>query len=81
MRLFVAAAVFCVAYPATRELPPFHKVDSASPVQALLSKAEIADLIEDAAYKHKLPEAFVRSIVAAESAFQSNAVSPKGAAA
>src|SRR5207302_11418147 len=41
--------------------------------------AEISVLIEDAARKHKLPEAFVKSIVAAESAFQSNAVSPKGA--
>src|SRR6266576_1095458 len=79
MKLFVAVAVFCVVYPASRELPPFHKLDSAAPVEALLSKAEIADLIEDAARKHKLPEAFVKSIVAAESAFHSDAVSPKGA--
>jgi soluble lytic murein transglycosylase-like protein len=79
MRLFVIAVFFCFAHPATPEIPPFHKLDSAPPDQTLLSKAEIADLIEDAARKHKLPQAFVKSIVAAESAFQSNVVSPRGA--
>jgi soluble lytic murein transglycosylase-like protein len=45
----------------------------------MLSRAEVSALIGDAARKHKLPPAFVTSIVAAESAFQSDAVSPKGA--
>lgn len=79
MRLFVAAVAFCVAYPAMREFPPFFKLDSAVPAAALLSRAEIGALIGDAARKHKLPPEFVTSIVAAESAFQSDAVSPKGA--
>ena len=45
----------------------------------LLSHAEVRTLIESAAQRHKLPAAFVKSIVAAESAFRSDAVSPKGA--
>ena len=44
-----------------------------------LSRAEVAELIETAAAKHKLPPEFVQSIVAAESAFRSDAVSDKGA--
>jgi soluble lytic murein transglycosylase-like protein len=79
MRLFVLAAIFCIAYPATREFPPVHKLYNSAPAQGLLSRAEIGALIGDAARKHRLPEAFVKSIVAAESAFQSNAVSAKGA--
>ena len=79
MKLFGVAIVFCVACPATREIPPFHKLDGVIQKQVLLSRAEIGDLISDAAQKHNLPAAFVKSIVAAESAFQSDAVSPKGA--
>ena len=45
----------------------------------LLSREEVGELIETAAAKHNLPPAFVRSIVAAESAFRSDAVSSKGA--
>ena len=45
----------------------------------LLSREEVGELIETAAAKHKLPPEFVRSIVAAESAFRSDAVSSKGA--
>jgi soluble lytic murein transglycosylase-like protein len=37
------------------------------------------ELIADAAAKHKVPSAFVASIVAAESNFDCSAVSPKGA--
>jgi len=79
MRLFILAVVFCFAYPATREVPPFFRLDGAVRETALLSHAEIHALIGDAARKHQLPPEFVKSIVAAESAFQSNAVSPKGA--
>jgi len=49
------------------------------PAPKLLSRAEVHELIETAAEKHNLPLAFVKSIVAAESAFRSDAVSPKGA--
>jgi len=44
-----------------------------------LSKAEAMVLIEAAALKHHVKPAFVKSIVAAESNFDPNAVSPKGA--
>src|SRR5260370_15983705 len=37
------------------------------------------ELVEAAAKKHGLPPKFVHSVVAAESGYQSNAVSPKGA--
>src|SRR5581483_2387301 len=78
MRLFAAALVFCVVYPAARECPPFHKLNG-EPILPVLSRAEVTRLIGAAAKKHKLPPEFVTSIVAAESAFQSDAVSPKGA--
>jgi soluble lytic murein transglycosylase-like protein len=38
-----------------------------------------AELIDNAARKYGLPPAFVRAVVAAESGYQANAVSPKGA--
>ncbi|HTT64723.1 MAG TPA: lytic transglycosylase domain-containing protein [Bryobacteraceae bacterium] len=41
--------------------------------------ASIGELVENAARKYGLPPAFVRAVVAAESGFQTNAVSPKGA--
>jgi soluble lytic murein transglycosylase-like protein len=79
MKLIVAVLVFCVVYPAAREYPPFHKIHVGWASRSLLSRAEIATLVNDAARKHKLPPAFIASIIAAESAFQSDAVSPKGA--
>jgi soluble lytic murein transglycosylase-like protein len=44
-----------------------------------LSREEAAAIIRDAAAKHKVPAAFVKSIVAAESNFNPAAVSAKGA--
>jgi len=44
-----------------------------------LAQADVLALIESAAAKHHVSAAFVKSIVAAESNFDSNAVSPKGA--
>jgi soluble lytic murein transglycosylase-like protein len=41
--------------------------------------SDIQTLIRAAALKHRVPVAFVKSIVAAESNFNSDAVSPKGA--
>jgi soluble lytic murein transglycosylase-like protein len=78
MRLFLTALVFVVAYPAAREFTPLHKLPVAAE-RKLLSSAEIGELIQLSALKHKLPVAFVKSIMAAESAFQSDAVSSKGA--
>jgi len=40
---------------------------------------KLADLIDNAARKYGLPPAFVRAVVAAESGYRANAVSPKGA--
>jgi soluble lytic murein transglycosylase-like protein len=51
----------------------------ALPLLPMLSKAETLLLIAAAAEKHNVSAAFVQSIVAAESNFNSAAVSPKGA--
>jgi soluble lytic murein transglycosylase-like protein len=45
----------------------------------LLSRAETGALIENCVQKHKLEPAFVKSIMAAEPAFQTDAVSSKRA--
>ena len=88
MRFLLAALVFCFAWPPGKEFPPFHFVHpvhtAAAPAPLpeapkLLSRAEISDLINAAAEKHDVPAAFITSIVAAESAFRSDAVSAKGA--
>ena len=89
MKFFVALLVFCLAWPAAHEFQPIYKITFGkaaipqAPVQATaqppLSHDEIGALIHQAAQKHKLPPAFVKSIVAAESAFRSDAVSAKGA--
>ncbi|HKE28462.1 MAG TPA: lytic transglycosylase domain-containing protein [Bryobacteraceae bacterium] len=44
-----------------------------------LPKAEAMKIIQAAARRHNVPAAFVKSIVAAESNFDCNVVSPKGA--
>ena len=41
--------------------------------------ASITELVDNAARKYGLPPEFVRAVVAVESAYQANAVSPKGA--
>jgi soluble lytic murein transglycosylase-like protein len=80
MKFLVAAVVFCVACPAAKEFPPIYKITFGEPaIPRLLSHAEIGELIQNAAEKHRLPPAFIKSIVAAESAFRSDAVSSKGA--
>jgi len=67
--------LFCFVYPATREFTPFHQLHEAK----LLSRNEVFELIQRSARKHKLAPEFVKSIIAAESAFRSDAVSSKGA--
>jgi soluble lytic murein transglycosylase-like protein len=61
--------------------PPALEIDAVivPPPVPQLSKAETMQLIADSAAKHKVPSAFVASIVAAESNFDCSAVSPKGA--
>jgi hypothetical protein len=49
------------------------------PPQAPPKTVNIPSLIQKAAKKHNIPEAFVRSIVAAESNFDTGAISAKGA--
>lgn len=46
---------------------------------APLDRASVGSLIRAAALRNQVPEIFVKSIVAAESNFNSNAISPKGA--
>jgi soluble lytic murein transglycosylase-like protein len=41
--------------------------------------ATLAELVDNAARKYGLPPEFVRAVVAVESAYQANAISPKGA--
>ena len=53
--------------------------DATSPANTLLSKAETLLLIDGAAAKHRVPAAFIASIVAAESNFNCAAISPRGA--
>ena len=55
------------------------KAVAATPSIPLLTKAETLLLIAEAAVKHRVPAAFVTSIVAAESNFDCAAISPKGA--
>jgi Transglycosylase SLT domain len=49
------------------------------PVRSELTRAETLAAIRAAASRHKVPAPFVQSIVAAESNFDCNAISPKGA--
>ena len=64
-----------------RPVPPANDAQAAAPTTSipLLTKAETLLLIAEAAVKHRVPAAFVTSIVAAESNFDCGAISPKGA--
>ena len=53
--------------------------EPAPPPARILDQHEMQVLISTAAVKHRVPAAFVKSIVAAESNFDCGAVSPKGA--
>ena len=57
--------------------PPEASVPTAASPAA--KAAGMAELVDNAARKYGLPPAFVRAVVAAESGYQANAVSPKGA--
>ena len=61
--------------------PP--QVDARAPTVAVgppaAKSVSTAELVDNAARKYGLPPAFVRAVVAVESGYQTNAVSPKGA--
>ncbi len=59
--------------------PPQAEVPAPTPVSPAGKPASTAELIDNAARKYGLPPEFVRAVVAAESGYQANAVSPKGA--
>lgn len=68
----------------TRVWQPFTPVFQNAPAPAIVKpkvipKEETFRLIRQAALRHNVPAAFVKSIVAVESNFDCNAVSPKGA--
>ena len=75
------------AFPQFQFTPPANPVTAAStpeisaplPQLPAIPKAETLLLIAAAAEKHNVPRAFVQSIVAAESNFNSAAISPRGA--
>jgi soluble lytic murein transglycosylase-like protein len=60
-------------------VPPPDSGKNVSPAAPTLAKAEILLLIAESADKYEVPAAFVASVVAAESNFDSTVVSPKGA--
>ena len=68
--------VFPDAVPSPASPPEGNAAPASIP---LLSKAEMLGLIREAAAKYRVPIAFVTSIVAAESNFNSAAISPRGA--
>jgi soluble lytic murein transglycosylase-like protein len=59
--------------------PPPAPAESAAAPAPPVRQTTPGELVEAAARRHGLPPAFVRSVVAAESAFSPSAVSPKGA--
>jgi len=80
-RLRFAFPQFPFAPPATPPVTAASAPEISAPQPPLpaLPKAETLLLIAAAAEKHNVPPAFVKSIVAAESNFNSAAISPKGA--
>jgi len=67
------------AFPRLREAPSAPLTPAAPPKTIRLAVEDVMQLIRTSAEKHNVPAAFVRSIVAAESNFHSDALSPKGA--
>jgi len=61
------------------EYTPSHPTPAPPEILAVAPQPTTRELITAAAKKHGLPPAFVHSVVAAESAYRTGAVSPKGA--
>src|SRR6202167_562023 len=73
-----------VAFEQEDYLPPSQGPASAPPPPPLstspsVKPASMTELVDTAARKYGLPPAFVRAVVAVESGYQADAVSPKGA--
>ncbi|HXM43846.1 MAG TPA: lytic transglycosylase domain-containing protein [Bryobacteraceae bacterium] len=73
-----------VAFEQEDYLPPSQGPASAPAAPSLATSpsvkpASMTELVDNAARKYGLPPAFVRAVVAVESGYQANAVSPKGA--
>lgn len=60
-------------------VPPKPQDAAAVTASPASTQASMGKLVDNAARKYGLPPAFVRAVVAAESGYQANAVSPKGA--
>jgi len=78
----IVLLLLCPAFIADLTLSPEPpKAGSSTVIARLLPRRSVDTfgLIHAAAIKHKVPEAFIRSIVAVESNFNAQAVSPKGA--
>ncbi len=58
---------------------PVPAAPASTPSAQAPTPARVAELVDNAARKYGLPPAFVRAVVAVESGYQANAVSPKGA--
>jgi soluble lytic murein transglycosylase-like protein len=78
-RLWLGLSFHHAANPDPVPSPDDTKVAVAAPSIPLLTKAQTLLLIAEAAVRHRVPAAFVSSIVAAESNFDCTAVSPRGA--
>ncbi|MGA2743028.1 MAG: lytic transglycosylase domain-containing protein [Bryobacteraceae bacterium] len=59
--------------------PPQGPVAAPAAPSPAVKPASMTELVDNAARKYGLPPAFVRAVVAVESGYQANAVSPKGA--
>jgi len=61
--------------------PPATPAPAVAPAEspAIVKSMEIGELVDNAARKYGLPPAFVRAVVAVESGYRADAVSPKGA--
>jgi len=70
-------ASLVVRFEQEESVPPEASGPTAPP--PTLKPAGVAELVDNAARKYGLPPAFVRAVVAVESGYQANAVSPKGA--
>jgi len=70
-------ASLVVRFEQEESVPPEASGPAAPP--PTLKPTGVAELVDNAARKYGLPPAFVRAVVAVESGYQANAVSPKGA--
>ncbi len=73
------AASLVVRFEQEDYVPPKAPSPAATSAPPTGNLASTKELVDNAARKYGLPPAFVRAVVAVESGYQTNAVSPKGA--